>query len=125
MKLNEHGQVALLFREILMEADFWHKKWEDKEIGFHQSDYNPDLLEFFTHTNASKRSNVLVPLCGKTKDMMWLYEQGYKVYGIELSPIAVMEFFQENNLLYNIKMHEHHQCFKTSDEKLNFQLNGN
>jgi len=102
-----------------MESDFWIKKWEEKEIGFHQNDYNPDLLEYFNHLNIDKRSEVLVPLCGKTKDMMWLYEQGYKVYGVELSPVAVMEFFQENDLLYNISLYKNHQCFHTTDHRIN------
>ncbi|MDH5580374.1 MAG: thiopurine S-methyltransferase [Bdellovibrionales bacterium] len=102
-----------------MESEFWHKKWEDKEIGFHQNEYNPDLLAYFTHLNLNKREEVLVPLCGKTKDIIWLYEQGYKVYGVELSPVAVMEFFQENDLLYNITMYKNHQCFHTTDNKIN------
>ena len=30
--------------------------------------------------------------------MLWLAEQGYKVIGVELSPIAVKAFFKENHL---------------------------
>jgi len=41
-------------------------------------------------------TNVFVPLCGKSLDMIWLAEQGYRVIGVELSPIAVRDFFKEN-----------------------------
>ncbi len=32
---------------------------------------------------------VLVPLCGKTPDLLWLAEQGNEIVGVELSEIAV------------------------------------
>ena len=41
---------------------------------------------------------MFVPLCGKSLDMIWLAEQGYEVIGVELSPIAVKAFFNENHL---------------------------
>ena len=41
---------------------------------------------------------VLAPLCGKSRDMIWLAEQDYRVRGIELSPLAVANFFQELGL---------------------------
>lgn len=39
-----------------------------------------------------------MPLCGKSLDMLWLAEQGFHVTGVELSSIAVRDFFRENNL---------------------------
>ena len=27
-----------------MDSDFWHKKWEDNQIGFHRSSVNPLLV---------------------------------------------------------------------------------
>jgi hypothetical protein len=33
---------------------------------------------------ASTAPTILVPLCGKTVDLIWLYEQGYRVIGIEI-----------------------------------------
>ena len=41
---------------------------------------------------------VLVPLCGKSLDMLWLREQGYRVAGIEISEVAVAAFFDEQGL---------------------------
>jgi thiopurine S-methyltransferase len=38
-------------------------------------------------------------LCGKTLDMPWLAAQGYRVLGVELSPLAVAQFFAEHGLV--------------------------
>jgi thiopurine S-methyltransferase len=41
---------------------------------------------------------VLVPLCGKSLDMLWLARQGMQVLGVDVSPIAVESFLAENHL---------------------------
>ena len=43
-------------------------------------------------------STVLVPLCGKSRDLLWLAQHDFRVTGIEISPIAVEGFFRENGL---------------------------
>lgn len=30
-----------------MDAEFWHQKWQNNEIGFHQNTVNPFLLRYF------------------------------------------------------------------------------
>lgn len=87
-----------------MKADFWHKKWEDNQIGFHQSDYNSNLVKFWDDfTMGMNKGRVFVPLCGKSKDMLYLAEKGLKVAGVELSKTAVVDFFIENSLDYTQK----------------------
>ena len=81
-----------------MEADFWHARWKDNLIGFHLDEVNPYLKQYWSALNLPKGSRVLVPLCGKSVDMCWLAEQGYEVIGIELSPLAVAAFFEEQGL---------------------------
>lgn len=76
-----------------MDSEFWHRRWQNNEIGFHQDNVNKLLKAYFNQLNLPRGSRVLVPLCGKTTDMSWLAGQGYDVVGIELSPIAVEEFF--------------------------------
>jgi len=44
-----------------------------------------------------------VPLCGKSLDMLWLAEQGYRVLGVELSELAITQFFDERGLSPEIK----------------------
>jgi len=81
-----------------MKKEFWLERWERSEIGFHQNDINPYLHQYWHELHAEKGSEIFVPLCGKSRDMLWLREQGYEVLGVELSPIAVQAFFEENNL---------------------------
>jgi thiopurine S-methyltransferase len=81
-----------------MESQFWLERWQQGRIGFHQSAINPWLLHYFKALRIPADSSVLVPLCGKSLDMLWIAEQGCQVLGVELSPLAVKAFFQENNL---------------------------
>ena len=79
-----------------MKKEFWLERWERGEIGFHQDEINPYLRQYWQELPNSNVGEVFVPLCGKSLDMMWLREQGCKVFGVELSSIAVQDFFREN-----------------------------
>lgn len=81
-----------------MRPDFWHERWHNKQIGFHQSEINLHLQEFWPALNSADGGRVFVPLCGKSRDMLWLRAQGKEVVGIELNPLAVQAFFEENGL---------------------------
>lgn len=78
-----------------MEAEFWHQRWEQGEIGFHESQANPSLVAHVGKLNLAKGSRVFLPLCGKTLDIAWLLAQGYRVAGAELSALAINELFRE------------------------------
>ncbi len=82
-----------------MEKDFWLERWELEQTGFHQNETNPYLQQYGRHLTGAGR--VFVPLCGKSLDMLWLAKQGAGVLGVELSPIAVQSFFEENSLIAN------------------------
>lgn len=81
-----------------MEREFWLSKWEKHDIPFHHHEINKDLIKYFNELNLQHGDSIFVPLCGKTKDMIWLANRGLKVIGIELSPIACAEFFTELNV---------------------------
>ena len=81
-----------------MELSFWHERWERAEIGFHQQDINVHLQQFWKALNLQPGQRVFVPLCGKSLDLLWLAGEGHPVTGVEISPIAVEAFFQENGL---------------------------
>lgn len=81
-----------------MDADFWHQRWDSQQIAFHQSQVNPLLQRYWSRLQLPRGARVLVPLCGKSVDMLWLLEQGHPLVGVELSPIAVEDFFTENQL---------------------------
>jgi len=78
-----------------MKNEFWLERWERSEIGFHQDEINPYLLRYWQELPVPRGSEVFVPLCGKSQDMVWLRRQGTFVLGVELSPIAVKDFFHE------------------------------
>jgi thiopurine S-methyltransferase len=78
-----------------MDPDFWHQRWQARQIGFHQSAPHPFLERWWPSLNAAAGSRVYVPLCGKSLDMVWLSVRGYRVVGSELSSLAVEEFFGE------------------------------
>ncbi|MGY2439024.1 thiopurine S-methyltransferase [Pseudomonas sp. SDO52101_S400] len=81
-----------------MQPEFWHKKWESNQIGFHQPEVNPYLLRHWPDLTISVQARVLVPLCGKSLDLLWLAGQGHRVLGVELSERAVEDFFREQKL---------------------------
>jgi thiopurine S-methyltransferase len=78
-----------------MDADFWLERWRLNEIGFHQANYNARLTTHWPALDVPKGATVFVPLCGKSKDMIWLAQAGHMVLGVELAPIAIETFFRE------------------------------
>lgn len=90
-----------------MEKDFWLDKWKTADIAFHQEDINTNLIKHISKLNLQPGDCILVPFCGKTRDMAWLAEQGYHVVGVELSPIACQDFFVELNIEPKITTSKH------------------
>jgi thiopurine S-methyltransferase len=86
-----------------MHPEFWHQRWSDNQIGFHQSTPTPLLLKHWPALGIAPGTQVFVPLAGKSLDMAWLASQGYRVLGVELSQIAVEQFFAEHGLQPDIR----------------------
>lgn len=78
-----------------MDPDFWHQRWREGRIGFHQARVTPLLERHWAAVAAPPGGRVFVPLCGKALDMPWLAAQGHRVLGSELSQLAVDQFFDE------------------------------
>lgn len=81
-----------------MRAEFWLKKWEDAETGFHQDQVHPLLVRHWPALERGPGCRVLVPLCGKSVDMVYLAGLDHAVTGIELSALAIRQFFAEQCL---------------------------
>lgn len=79
--------------------DAWIKRWEEGNTGFHQEEINAHLISHWERIVPDRQSTVLVPLCGKSKDMLWLRNRGHRVVGAELSELAARAFFLENDLV--------------------------
>lgn len=78
-----------------MDHAFWHDRWHRGDVGFHQSSVHDQLQRTWPKLAVQTGSSVFVPLAGKSLDMAWLAKQGHRVIGVELSEIAVGEFFSE------------------------------
>ena len=76
----------------------WLRMWRNDQTDFHQQAVNPLLMRFWGSLALDQPSRIFVPLCGKSLDLLWLAEQGHEVVGVELSPVAVKAFFEENGL---------------------------
>ena len=85
-----------------MQPEFWQKRWADNQIGFHQAQINPYLQRHWSQLNLADDAQVLVPLCGKSLDMLWLAGQGHRVLGVELSRKAAEDFFAGHELTPNV-----------------------
>lgn len=92
------------YRVLTMEQSFWQSRWDEGRIGFHLSEVNPTLMRWFSGLedrasgNARGAPRVLVPLCGKSKDLVWLAAQGCDVVGVEFVERAALEFFEEQGV---------------------------
>lgn len=53
---------------------------------------------------------MLVPLCGKSRDMLWLNGLGHPIDGFELSALAIEQFFSENQLTDTLSELGPYQC---------------
>jgi len=97
------------------ENSLWLERWENREIGFNQDEANPFMVQHFESLNLAEGSRVLVPLCGKTIDISWLLAQGYAVVGIELSETAVIELFEELNVVPSVSKVGEHTLYSTEN----------
>jgi len=82
----------------------WETQWQKGDISFHLPEVNPKLLDNMDELIGCEKSgekvcrDILVPLCGKSKDLVHLHGLGHNVVGCEGVEQACTEFFSENNI---------------------------
>lgn len=81
-----------------MKAEYWLQRWREGRTGWHRGEVMPLLEKHWPSLGVPRGTRVLVPLCGKSLDMLWLASQGLRVLGVELSPLAIDAFLAENQL---------------------------
>ncbi len=81
-----------------MEIDYWRRRWREGRIGFHQPDVHRHLVRYLAEHARGMSREILVPLCGKSLDLIWLRDQGHRVTGVEFAPEACAAFLAENDL---------------------------
>lgn len=84
-----------------MNPDYWKKRWENGQIGFHNHEVHPLLASWLPGTSF-KDESVLVPMCGKSLDLWHLAKRCRQVVGIEISELACRAFFEETKLPYTV-----------------------
>lgn len=82
-----------------MLAAYWFERWYEGRTGWHSDQPTQLMLKYWPELEIPSLAHVLVPLCGKSPDLLWLAAQECLVTGVELSPIAVEQFFTENKLI--------------------------
>ena len=96
-----------------MQQEFWLERWKLNQIGFHNQETNRHLKQNWSLLHRPTGSVIFVPFCGKSKDILWLRDQGYQVIGVELSPLAVEAFFIENELSAKTFQQDRFKVFET------------
>jgi thiopurine S-methyltransferase len=88
-----------------MDTEFWHQRWRDRQIGFHEGKPNGLLVAHFDALALASGNRVFVPLCGMTRDIDWLVLRGLRVVGVELSTLAIEQLFENLAVTPTITRH--------------------
>ncbi|MGA9025055.1 MAG: thiopurine S-methyltransferase [Steroidobacteraceae bacterium] len=81
-----------------MQPEFWHERWRTGRIGFHLPTVHAGLIRYWPRLQLPPQSRVLVPLCGKSLDLLWLRDAGCDVVGVELSALALEDFLAQSGI---------------------------
>ena len=101
-----------------MQPDFWHKRWQIGQIGFHQSAVDRHLKTHWPDLELASDSCVFVPLCGKSLDLLWLRERHHSVAGVELSAVALESFCMEQGISARRRTLEHFDVYEAPKLRL-------
>lgn len=97
--------------------DDWSNRWLEGRAGWHLDGVHKMLAKYFEKL-VDGRSNlkIFVPLCGKAKDMKWMFDQGHQIVGVEFDERVVRELFHENQLtLADVKEMGGMKLFSSTD----------
>lgn len=101
-----------------MQQDFWSARWSEGRIGFHRSEPTESLVELAGRVLPAPPARILVPMCGKTTDMLWLAEQGYEVVGVEFVRQACEDFFSDNGLSFELTREGDFEVFRCAEASI-------
>jgi hypothetical protein len=88
--------------------DRWKELWRNREDVFTLEDVNENLIEFesqlLPHASSISavakeqgyKGSVLVPLCGRSSDLVWLAHRNYFVIGVDAVPDPLRQWAAEN-----------------------------
>ena len=77
------------------------KKSEDPE---YLKKVDPILMKNIKQLTAGRDNlRIFVPMCGKTRDMLWLADQGHAITGAEINARYIKAFFRDAELEYKLR----------------------
>lgn len=98
-----------------MELSYWESRWRKGKTGFHMPDGYPGLAANWDKLNLRDKPVVLVPLCGKSIDLITLEKFGAHVIGVEISEIAIMDFLDSHNWSYETDTYGDFTIYKAGE----------
>ena len=101
-------------------SEDWLNRWANGRTGWHEAEGNAGLKAHWplVESSAAGCRRVLVPLCGKSPDLLWLVARGHEVVGVELAEIPILQLFEENNLGFEVEKGEHLDRYTAIDVAL-------
>jgi thiopurine S-methyltransferase len=81
------------------DLDFWHDAWASGIVSPSVRQPDNTLEMHWPSLEVAPGSRVLVPMSGKSGDLIWLASHGYVPVGVEISPIPCRDFFAELGIL--------------------------
>lgn len=102
---NKEGlKMATPLPETSEVLNRWSNRWDNDNIGWHIDEVHPALVKYFPSvvenliSDEKKKIRVLVPLCGKSKDLLYLanHPSVSEVVGVEGVQKAVDDFIDES-----------------------------
>ncbi|ROT77365.1 thiopurine S-methyltransferase [Penaeus vannamei] len=97
---------------------YWDSAWSEGRSHWHANDINFALEGYGRLLLPGPHRRVLVPLCGKTVDMKWFYDNGHSVVGIEGVEMPVKDFYEENGIPYTTEELSWGKLYSSSDRRL-------
>jgi len=81
-------------------VQYWQARWATGQSQWHKEKPHEILVKYHEKISEGSSMRIFLPLCGKSHDLLWLYQQGHTVLGVEGVPFVVEQLFRENKLDY-------------------------
>lgn len=101
-----------------MELSYWESRWRKDKIGFHMEQGYEGLRRHWNRVSPGISPSVLVPLCGKTPDLIFLEQKGASVTGVEYAQKAILSFFEEHDRTFEIRSQAGFQVYCSGNIEL-------
>ena len=96
----------------------WRQQRVTHCISSAASDRYKGQAHYWSEIADREGQQVLVPLCGKSLDIIWLAAQGCQVLGVECSELAVQQFIDEQQLVVTSSLQDEFILYQADDIQL-------